>query len=604
MTFPRTIASLALLLAFVSPSLGHAACAGDCGGDLATLPKNVEKFVKDRWKAVGKCTKKASPACPAACPQPDGTAVPYSLSANCAALIACNLDALAESAYDTTWNDALLCASDPATSCGVVRGATAGKLVSTKLVRRRTNKMNTYPKDVAKCAAKIAKVAGCDTTICNDAPDWIDGIFPVALSPTGYQSLPFSVAAPGEGVATLTIATVGTDWATSGSESVVVTYDVDGTVRGQLVLFGGETPTDYRVLLGPLTAGDHVIGLHGEKKLSPAPKAPVKITAAANVEAIPAGDPRYDFTRFAPILLGIDTQLNSVPGDLGDHPGNARSDTPLVVYASATPGVGLTTYKYVMIWSNEDGGTGIYPDVLIARYGRTTDIEGILEVDVSDTGTLPEARFRPDESGTLQTFTGTLRDGTHPVLRTATANGLIAQDGASTLAFALPPFAFNDAGLQRELGMDLYPVSYAVMAKEMIAEQKTETPGNAASKTLSDARNYLFIDYDISVSASGQVLRGIATVGGTTYLSDHALPISGLSPRVAGGIGRLAIELPPGTQLGDVQSYGLRGVGTMSGTLNSANAFILDASYLPVAPLTYTGPQFQSGTPPEWVVTP
>jgi hypothetical protein len=104
--------------------------------------------------------------------------------------------------------------------------------------------MNTFPKDVAKCAAKIAKVPSCDTTICDDAPDWVDGIFPLALSPTGHQSLPFSVAAPGEGVASLTIATVGTDWSTAGSESVVVTYDVDGTARGQLVLFGGETPTD------------------------------------------------------------------------------------------------------------------------------------------------------------------------------------------------------------------------------------------------------------------------------------------------------------------------------------------------------------------------
>ncbi len=579
-----------------------AACAGDCGPDLQTVPKNVEKYVKARWKAALKCGKKANPACPTPCPLPDGTADPYLLSASCSGLIACNLDALAETAYDTTWDDSLVCASSAATTCGNVRASTAGKLVSTKLTRRRTSKMNAFPKDVAKCAAKIAKVPSCDPAICDDAADWIDGIFPLAISPTGFQTLPFSVASPGEGVATLTMATVGTDWGTLGSESVVVTYDLDGAPLGQLVLYGGGSPTDYRVLLGALTAGDHTIGLHPEKAISPNPKAPVAVTAAASVEAIAPPDARYAFTRYAPILLGIDTDLNAVP----NHLGNAVSDTPLIVYASADHGVGMTTYKYTLIWSNEDGGTGLNPDVLIAKFGRTTDIEGIVEVDVDDsTGALIEARYRPDESGTLATYTMPLRGGTHPVVRTSTANGLIQQGGESTLAFGLPPFAYDDAGLPRELGMDLDPLSYRIMAEEMIREGKTEDVGNPATKKLSDARDYLYIDYDIDVNVSGQVLRGIAVVGGVTYYSDHNLPFSAFqNPRISDGIGRLAVEIPPGTAIGAIQQYGLQGVGSMSGTLASANAFVLDSDYLPSTKLTYTGPQSQSGTNPSWLVTP
>jgi hypothetical protein len=531
-----------------------------------------------------------------------GTADPYLLSASCSTLIACNLDALAETAYASTWDDTVVCAEAPATACGNVRAATAGKLVSTKLTRRRTSKMNKFPKDLTKCIAKIAKVPSCDTTICNDAADWIDAIFPLALSPTGYQSLPFTVAAPGEGVATLTIATVGTDWSTAGMESVVASYDLDGAPLGQLVLYGGGTPTEYRVLLGALTSGDHTIGLHAEKNLSPNPKAPVGVLAAADVEAIAPPDARYAFTRYAPILLGIDTDLNPITG----HPGNAVSDVPLIVYASAEPGVGLTTYRYTLIWSNEDGGTGLNPDLLIAKFGRTTDIEGIVEVDVDDaTGDLIAARYRPDESGTLATYTAALRGGTHPVVRTATANGLIAQDGESTLTFGLPPFAFDDAGLQRELGMDLDPLSYRIMAVEMDREQKTESVGNPATKKLSDARNYLYVDYDIDVSASGQVLRGVAVVAGITYYSDHALPFSGFqNPRVTDGIGRLAIEIPPGTIIDDIEQYGLQGIGTMSGTLASANAFMLQNDYVPGTALTYAGPQFQSGTNPFWLVTP
>jgi hypothetical protein len=605
---PRIVPTLLVivLLLVAAPSMVRAACSGDCGPDLATAPKTVEKYVKTRWKAVAGCGKKANPACPTACPQPNGALEPYLLSSSCAGLIACNLDALAESAYGTTWNDTGVCASTPATACGTVRGASAGKLVSAKLTRRRTSKMNTFAKDVAKCAATIAKVSSCDAAICNDAADWIDEIFPLAISPTGYQSLPFSVVTPGEGVASLTIAAVGTDWAIGGSESVVVTYDLDGgTPLGQLVLYGGAAPTTYRVMLDALEAGEHTLGLHPEKMLSPASKAPVSVTAAVSVEAIPVGDPRYDFTRFAPILLGIDQDLNIVQTPSGaDHLGNARSDTPLIVYATPIPGAGLTTYRYVFIWSNEDGGTGNWPDLLMARYGRTSDIEGMVEVDVSDAGVRLGVRFRPDESGSLTTFAGSFR-GTHPIVRTFTANGLIQDDGASTLAFGLPPFAYDDAGLPRELGMDLDPISYAIMAKEMIREKKIETAGNAATTKLSDLRNYLYLDYDIDVDIDGRVLRGIAIVGGVTYYSDHNLGFNlTLNPRVSDGVARLAIELPPGTQISDIQQYGLQGIGTMAGTLASASAFILDAGYLPGTPLTFTGPQAQSGTNPFWLVTP
>lgn len=596
----RALSALAVAIVLTAPSAGLAACAGDCGTDLATVPKTVEKFVKARWKSVLRCGKKANPPCPMACPQPDGALDPYLLSPSCSALIACNLDALAETAYDATWDDAGVCASAAATACGNVRAATAGKLVSTKLTRRRSNKMNAFPKDVTKCQAKIAKVAGCDPGICADAPDWIDAIFPLAISPTGYQSLPFTVAAPGEGIATLTLATVGTDWGTFGSESVVVTYDLDGVQLGQLVLYGGEAPTEYRVLLGALTAGDHTIGLHPEKTLSPNPKAPVLATAAAVVEAIPAGDSRYDFMRFAPIVLGIDQDLNPESTPNGPHLGNTRSDVPVVMYAKPIPQGGYTTYRYVLIWSNEDNGTGTAPDVLIAKFGRTTDIEGIVEVDVDPSGNPLEFRFRPDETGVLPVFQGSFR-GTHPIVRTSTGNGLIEDDGASTLAFGIAPFAFDDAGVPRELGMDLDPISYVIQAKEMVREGKTETIGNPSTKKLSDLRNYLYVDYDIDVNVGGQVLRGIAVVGGVTYYSDHALPVNvGLSPRVTDGVGRLSIEVPPGTQIGDIQQYGMQGVGTMSGTLNSLRAFILDGDYLPGPAISYSGPQVQSGSNPTW----
>ena len=374
-------ASVTFLLASPAPS-ARAACPGDCGADLASAPKNVAKYVKQRWKVLAACGKRNDPSCPTACPVPDGTADPYFLSASCAQQVDCNLDALAETALDTTWDDTGLCASAPGTVCGNVRAKNGGKIVHTRLKRRVTSKMDKFPKDVAKCIAKIAKVPACDTSICGDAADWIDGLLPLPLAPSGFQPVPFSVGTAGEGVATLTLTASGADWGTLDAESVVVGYDLDGTHLGTIVVYGGAAPTDYRIMLGDLTAGDHVLGLRHEKKLSPAAKSPVTLLAAPAVEAIAAPDPRYDFTRFAPVLLGIDTELNPAnPGGL-DHLGNAVSDVPLIVYATATPHAGFTTYRYALIWSNEDGGTGLFPDLLIARFGRMTDIEGIVEVDV------------------------------------------------------------------------------------------------------------------------------------------------------------------------------------------------------------------------------
>ncbi len=602
-TRPLRVTLVALaLLAFARP--GAAQCPGSCGAELATVPRTVEKYVKRRFAAIERCAKRGAPACPTACPVPDATAEPYLLSQSCADLLTCEIDGLAETFYDATWDDVGFCATASATDCGKRRAKIAGALVSKKLVRRRRGKMDKFPADVAKCTLKVDRVGACGgAALCDTAADWIDEILPIAVANNGYETVPFTVVAPGEGVATLTLAAASADWGDLGRESVVVTYDVDGAVFGTIVVYLG-APTEYRVLLGALTAGEHTIGLRHEKRLSPAGDSPVLVTAAASVEAIPSGDARYDFTRFSPILLGLDAKLNIVPSATGTHPGNAVSDVPVIVYVRPVPHAGYTTYRYVLIWSNEDNGTGQFPDLLIARYGRTTDIENVLEVDVSDTGTLDEVRFRPDESGSLALFGGAFQ-GTHPIIRTSTGNGLIADDGASTLHFAIAPAEYDDAGLPRELGMNLDPASYVLMGKEMVRENKVEPFANPNSKKLSDVRNYVYVDYDIDVDVGGQVLRGVAVVNGVPYYSDHNQSfMAAVNPRVSDGVGQLAIEVPAGTTIADVQQYGMQGIGTMSGTATELDAFTLESDYLPSPRLTFSGSIMQSGANPLWLVTP
>jgi hypothetical protein len=592
--------SAILVVAVLAPGIAHADCTGDCSTELLATPKNVEKYVKKAWKALASCAKRGEPTCPATCTLPDATLEPYSLEASCAALVVCELQAQAANVYGAAWDGVLGCSLAATDTCGNARSA-AGKLTSTKLKRRRTSKMDKLPGDRAKCVAKTNAKGACDgETVCASAGDWIDSIVPLRLAKGGYQTLPITVATSGEGTAVLTLSAETADWGIAARESVVVQYDVDGTPFGTIVVGEGEFTADYRVMLGDLADGEHTIGLRHSKKLSPAADASVVLHAPAAVTVLASTDPGYDALRFAPVLQGIDRDLNAI----GDHPGNAVSDVPLLQYVRGVPGAGKTTYLYTMIWSNEDGGTGLYPDVLFSQWGRTTDIEGIVEVDVLDGGTLGEIRFRPDESGVPALFSGAFFE-THPILRTASKNGLIADDGDSTLRFFLAPFEFDDTAGARERGMDLDPSTYRIMAKEMIRELKTEEIPSATSKLLSDQRNYLFVEYDIDIDVSGRVLRAYAVVDGITYGSDHLQLAGGpLDPKVGDGKARTAIELPAGTTLADVTEFGMQGTQAMSGTLYAMDVFMLDGDFLPGAHETFAGGLFATGASPKWMVIP
>jgi hypothetical protein len=512
---------------------------------------------------------------------------------------------MAETALGAAWDDLSTCALTAADDCELSRAKAAGKLAAKRLKRRRTGTMHKLAGDEASCVNAADKPGACDgATLCAGVSDWVEGIMPTTIDAGRTQVLEVEAAVAGEGMAILTLSSEASDWGIYGAESIVLEYDVDGQPIGTIVVHNGEAATDYRILLGDLGAGSHKIGLRHSKTSSPASTSAGIIHGPAQATVLAPTDPGYDALRFAPLLLGFDGDLNTV----GTHPGNAVSDVPVVTYVRAIPQVGQTTYRYVMIWSNEDGGTGVFPNVLMAQYGRTTDIEGYVEVDVSDLGVLEEVRFRPDESGVLPVFAGSFL-GTHPIVRTSTANGLVEDDGDSTLRFALAPFEFDDSGVPRERGMDLDPISYVAMAKEMIRETKIEIPTRTNTLALGDPRDYLYVEYEIDIDVSGDVLYAYAVVAGTTYRSDHFSPNGGmpLSRNKAEGYSRTAIELPPGTTVADVTEVGMRGLagaGSMSGTLYNLDAFMLGADFLPGPHVTFSGATFASGIGPTWAVTP
>ena len=117
-----------------------------------------------------------------------------------------------------------------------------------------------------------------------------------------------------------------------------------------------------------------------------------------------------------------------------------------------------------MIWSNEDEGTDTA--ALMARWGRTTDIEWIYRVTSTAAGNRIADSYQAADHATLP-FDG-LHEGDHPLLETATGNNNTAavKDRPQTTGYRF--FLDTSAAAARPgaRGRDgPHPWTYQVMAR-------------------------------------------------------------------------------------------------------------------------------------------
>src|SRR3954467_15665410 len=78
----------------------------------------------------------------------------------------------------------------------------------------------------------------------------------------------FTFGRPGEAVAVIRAGCARCNWGEAGREAAVLRLSVDGKYSQHLVLFRGEAPADYRVRLGTLAAGRHVLQIERDAELS------------------------------------------------------------------------------------------------------------------------------------------------------------------------------------------------------------------------------------------------------------------------------------------------------------------------------------------------
>ncbi len=367
------------------------------------------------------------------------------------------------------------------------------------------------------------------------------GFLTVRALPAVAQSLlekSFSVEAESEATLDLTVSAPGTSWEKAGSEAATVSIFVDGQKHQDVILFAGAKQFTYRLLLGRVSPGEHKLRIELNRQQSAASVTTVKI-ADAKVTLLPSSHPEFQMIAHAPILFAR-------PDTIGKF-----SDIPLLMYCETFKESGKTILRYTVIFSNEDGGT--QTAALMARWGRTTDIEWVVDVELDAEGRVVNSTYQGARHVT-KTFQGK-READHPLFLTATINNNFSDQGESAMRFALRPIHVDLSQRSREWVMDQHPWTYTIMAEEMIREGKITTERTLGAR-IGDLRNYLYVDA-ASNQQNGALISFAVKLKNDPrwYTSDFGINSYKIE---RSGYFRTTIRLPKGTTLNQIERLAAR----------------------------------------------
>jgi CheY-like chemotaxis protein len=344
------------------------------------------------------------------------------------------------------------------------------------------------------------------------------------------QTFPFTLSGAGDVVADLTVAAPGCDWGAEGREGAIIDVQVDGAPPHQLTAFAGPAPHVFSVFLGPLAPGLHQLRL-SRNALSAAGCAGFE-ARGAKFKPVDAGD---FATLHAPVLSARKDTIGRF------------SDVPMLLYCTRQE----QTIEYTYVFTNEDGGTSSRD--LMARWGRTTDIEFVYRVVLNPDGSPGEALIQAKDHKEIP-YTGR-RLGWHPFLQVSTDNNMVEAGSATSVRYQLAPRLVDLSRGSRELVMDAEPVTYRTSAKELEREGKLRPNGQIVDSKIADPRRYLVVEFQSEPEES--LLQALIELNGSRrWLGSSAgLPENFISHP---GWARLAIEFPPGKSASDVTAIGLQ----------------------------------------------
>ncbi len=391
----------------------------------------------------------------------------------------------------------------------------------------------------------------------------------------------FKAAAESEALLDLTASALGTSWVTAGAEAAAAAIFVDGQKHQDVFLFAGAKPFTYKLLLGRVAAGEHSLRVEINRAQSAAKASKINI-ADAKITLVDRKNSEFQALAHTPILFAR-------PNTIGKF-----SDVPLMMYYETNREGGLTTYRYTVIISNEDGGT--QTAALMARWGRTTDIEWVIDVQLDAQGNVTSSTFQGVNHET-KVFNGK-REGDHPLMAIASDNNNFADDQQSPMRFTLRPVGVDLSQHSREWVMDQHPWTYTTMAEEMIREGKI-TDERSLGVRIGDLRNYLYLDVASNQQNGGLFSAAVKLKGdGKWYASDLGINSYKIE---RSGYFRTTIRLPQGTKLNDVERLAVRcdltgnprskeematAVGAQCEFKGINKVFMLDESFQPGSSLT------------------
>ena len=293
----------------------------------------------------------------------------------------------------------------------------------------------------------------------------------LALPSTPLASASLVLTKAGDAVVTLRVDDGGLPPVTA------LDVTVDGDVRTTVLVFGKVGHPEYRALLHDLPAGRHEI------TTQPSPYWSWPSSAAAPALTVFAAPDSVVLSHAPSLWLRADTIGTS-------------TDLPLALYAEDMRENGTGVLRYTCIFSNEDGGTAT--PALLARWGRTTDIEMMYEEEWRE-GRMVSARYQAPDHHVLE-FKGSRQAG-HPSLVDATLNNVFLDRGRTAVRVTMVPTLVDLTSSTRESVMDREPWIYRRMAGELQEEGKAAVYG--------DVREYLYIDarltlHDAAVAALGR----------------------------------------------------------------------------------------------------
>lgn len=381
------------------------------------------------------------------------------------------------------------------------------------------------------------------------------------------QAVTFQLDRAAEAVAVLELRSPGADWSQPGREAAMADLVLDGRIQQQVLLFAGDVPHRYQVFLGTLTAGPHTLDIRRNALYSAAGAGLTVLRAEAHADSSPE-------LLHAPILSARRNTIGKF------------SDVPLLVYCERLVQDGRPYLQYTVIFSNEDGGTSTR--ALMARWGRTTDIEYVYKAFLDPDGKLTRATIQARGHEEIE-FRGE-RDGTHPLLIPVTDNNMVAPEPPSPIRYQLAPRLVSLTDHSREQTMDDAPWTYQVMTRELIRESKLRPFGQVDGQKISDPRNYVYVEMKVALQTAGVSVLVRRKGEAALRSSDLGRPDYAIT---RDGWVRTTVELPPGTTAEQVAELAI-GYMAVPGSSSQpypvsgrcrieqiSKVFLLDSSALP-----------------------